>query len=72
MEKSQSGNEREHRKKLERKEKNEFNPIIRDFFYKGTFQKTIEEVPGAYFVAINQFLKEMNEKKNKKHLIKKN
>ena len=72
LEKSQSGNEREHRKKLERKEKNEFNPIIRDFFYKGTFQKTIEEVPGAYFVAINQFLKEMNEKKNKKHLIKKN
>ena len=63
-EKSQNKNENEEKKKIDNHD-NKFNPIIRDYFYKGTFHDTLDKVPGAYFVAINQFIKQVKDEKER-------
>ena len=63
-EKSQNKNENEEKKKIDNHD-NKFNPVIRDYFYKGTFHDTLDKVPGAYFVAINQFIKQVKDEKER-------
>ncbi len=70
FEKSQNKNEIEEKKKLDNQD-NKFNPVIRDYFYRGTFHDTLDKVPGAYFVAINEFIKIVKEEKEKNEKKKK-
>ncbi len=70
FEKSQNQNEIEEKKKKDIQE-NKFNPVIRDYFYRGTFHDTLDKVPGAYFVAINEFINKVKEEKEKNEKKKK-